>query len=150
MAAVVGSIGAGLVGCKGANEPNGFLDPTSVGRWDDKRPLVVPILSHLDVGMEEANGEFQTATEVRPEDLVSRPEDYLISANDVLTITISDLVGPGSDQVVQRRVTESGRVSLPMVGQVAAAGRSEADLEKEIHDAYKAQGLIQNAQVTVT
>ncbi|HZZ43907.1 MAG TPA: polysaccharide biosynthesis/export family protein [Tepidisphaeraceae bacterium] len=149
MAAVLAAMG-GVVGCTGKDEPNGFLDPTSVGRWDDKRPLVVPILSHLDVGMEESNSAFQSATEVRPEDLVAHPEDYLISPDDLLTITVSDLVGPGADQVSSRRVTETGRVSLPMLGQIPAAGRSESDLEKEIQQAYKTAGLIQNAQVSVT
>jgi protein involved in polysaccharide export with SLBB domain len=126
------------------------LDPTAVGRFDDKRPLVVPILSHLDVGMEEANSAFQSATEIRPEDLVSEAEDYLISANDLLAVTISDLGGPGADQIAQRRVTESGRVSLPMIGQLPASGRTEADLEREIVEAYRNAGLIQNAQVSVT
>src|SRR5437763_4310319 len=106
------------VGCT-AHHPfeNGFLDPTEVGRFK-KDPLLRPILSSLETGIEEPNEEFASATDVRPEDLAAAARDYVIGANDLLTISITDLVGPQVETIKQARVSESGNVSLPLLGQL--------------------------------
>jgi len=39
--------------------------------------------------------------------------------------------------VKQARVSESGNISLPLVGQVRAEGLTEAQLETEIQRAYR-------------
>jgi polysaccharide export outer membrane protein len=136
---------AALTGC----ETKGWIDPTSVGRWE-KEPLVVPILSNLDAAVDEPNPEFLQATDVRPEDLIPSTHDYVIGKNDLITVSITDLVGPGVETVKSSRVSESGNVSLPMVGQVKAAGETEAQLEQSIVKAYRDANIIQNATVSVT
>jgi polysaccharide export outer membrane protein len=139
-------VGVGLLtGC----ETKGFLDPTAVGRWE-KEPLVVPILNNLDAAVEEANPEFLNATDVRQSDLTPPKTDYVIGPDDLLGISITDLIAPGVETVKSTRVSTSGYVSLPMVGQVKAAGLTEADLEKSIVQAYRDANIIQNAQVSVT
>src|SRR5262245_30018474 len=65
-------VGASLtMGC----EVGSLLDQTEMGRYQ-KQPLVVPILSNIDPVSEEVSPDFQSATEVRPEDLVSTASDY--------------------------------------------------------------------------
>jgi polysaccharide export outer membrane protein len=74
----------------------------------------------------------------------------VVGKNDLLSISITDLVGPGIETVKQARVSESGNISLPLVGQVRAEGLTEAQLETEIQRAYREANLMPNAQVSVT
>jgi protein involved in polysaccharide export with SLBB domain len=82
--------------------------------------------------------------------MTSSVNDYTIGRNDLLQITISDLMGPGQETVKTSRVSESGNVSLPYLGVVHAAGLTEFELEQTIIKAYRDANLIQNAQVSVT
>jgi polysaccharide export outer membrane protein len=136
-----------IAGCN----TRGFFDPTEMVRGGQPtEPLLIPILNHLDPSVEEFNSEFVTATDPRPEDLVSSNSDYTISRNDLLSISISDLVGPGQDTVKTARVTESGNISLPYLGPVHAEGLTEIELEQVIVQAYRDAAIVQRAQVTVT
>ena len=150
MAAAVGSI---LTGCSGTGATTdlrkGFLDPTAVGRFQ-KQPLVVPILSSLDRNVDVADDRFRNATEVTADDLNPSNRDYTIGRNDLVSIAITDLVAPNVETIRTPRVSESGTVSLPIIGQIQAAGLTEAALEKEITKAYRQADVIQNAQVSVS
>ena len=134
-----------LTGC----ETNSFLDPGQVGRWQ-KTPLVVPILDNLNLGVDEADMQFGTARDVQQSDLTEVASDYLISPNDSLSVSITDLIAPGSESTKTLRVSQTGKISLPLLPQpVQAAGLSEQQLERAIADAYKDAQVITNAQVTV-
>ena len=126
-----------------------FFDQSELGKYP-KRPLLVPILEKLDTGYEEGDERFASATNVRPKDLVSTPTDYVISPNDFLLVSITDLLGPGQEQFKQVRVSESGNISLPYIKQIKAAGLTEGQLEEAIAQAYRDMDLVQNAQVSVT
>ena len=76
--------------------------------------------------------------------------DYVLGRNDFVAISITDLVAPNVESVVQKRISESGKISLPLVGQIQAAGLSEAQLESAVQQAYRDAGLIQSATVSVT
>jgi polysaccharide export outer membrane protein len=144
-----------LVGCDGLTpksfDPNkGFIDPSEVAVIrDGKQPLLVPILDKLDPSVEEDDMTFGNATEVRAEDLVPTQGDYRIGKSDLLQITITDLVGPGIESLKQSRVSESGRISLPLIGQVDADSLTEAQLETLIAQKYRDANIISNAQVSV-
>jgi polysaccharide export outer membrane protein len=128
---------------------NGFFNPAEMGRFK-REPLLLPIVSTLDTGIEEPNDQFAKAEDVKPEDLVSTNQDYLIGRNDVLSISITDLVAPGVETLKQLKVSESGNISLPLVGQVRAEGLTEAQLETEIQRAYREANLMPQAQVSVS
>jgi len=149
-------IASSLIGC--SNPPStgaltdfrkGFLDPTAVGRFQ-KQPLVVPILSSLDRSVDVADEQFRNANDVRPEDIEPTGSDYTIGRNDLINVAITDLVAPNVETTRQMRVSESGMISLPLVGQVQAQGLTEAQLEKQIAAAYRQANLIQSAQVSVS
>jgi polysaccharide biosynthesis/export protein len=150
LAGVVGL--SNLVGCSGVGSTTdlnkGFLDPTAVGRYQ-KEPLVVPILSSLDRNVDVPVEQFRGATDVRPEDLESSGNDYTIGRNDLISVSITDLVAPNVETVRTARVTETGMISLPLVGQIKATGLTEAQLQDSITKAYRDANLIQNAQVSV-
>lgn len=143
--AAILTLGVGiLTGCK-----NGFIDPTEMGRFDQE-PLARPILNTLNTGYAEPEDEFLGASDTKPEDLVASDADYVIGKNDLISITISDLVGPGVETTKTTRVSESGNVSLPLVGQIKAIGLTEAEMEQAVAKAYADARLIANAQVAVT
>ena len=104
---------------------NGFLDPTAVGRFD-KKPLLVKILNSLDTGVEEVNDEFTNATDPSPEDLVAEQQDYTLGKNDLISVSITDLVNPGIETVKTTRISETGNISLPYINQLKAEGYTEA------------------------
>jgi len=147
-AAVVGLVVGALALTTGC-ETKSFIDPSELGRYK-KDPLVLPILDRLDTGVEEPTEEFSDAGEIRPDDLVPDVADYVIGKNDLVNVSITDLQGPGVETLKTTRVAESGKISLPLIGQVQAAGRTEAELEQDVIGAYRDAGLIQNAQVSVT
>ena len=146
---------AALVGCDGLTpksfDPNkGFIDPSEVSvSRDGKQPLLVPILDKLDPSVEEDDAIFSNSTEVRAEDLIPSAGDYRIGNSDLLQITITDLVGPGIESLKQVRVSESGRISLPLVGQIDTVGLTEAQLETLVAQKYRDANIISNAQVSV-
>jgi polysaccharide export outer membrane protein len=128
---------------------NGWLNPGDVGRFK-KQPLLMPIVNSLDTGIEEPNDQFAQASDPKPEDLVADNKDYVIGKNDLLSISITDLVAPGVETIKQVRVSESGNISLPLIPPVKAEGLTEAQLETEIQRAYREANLMPNAQVSVT
>src|ERR1700689_1779182 len=148
MAAAILAATALLGGC----DVKSFIDPSEMGRYD-KTPLQKPILSSLssiDRAIDDPNDLFSNAVEVRPEDLVVVPTDYVIGNNDLINVTVSDLAGQGVETTKQTRVSESGNISLPLIGQVHAEGLTEDQLQTAITAAYHNAQLITNAQVSAT
>jgi polysaccharide biosynthesis/export protein len=141
---VVAASVAALSGC----DIKSFIDPGEVGRFK-KNALLVPILNKLDTGYEEPDEQFANAREVQPGDLIPQGGDYTIGKGDLVSVSVTDLVGPGVETTKTARVSDSGNINLPLVGQVHAEGLTETQLEKAISDAYKGAQLIQNAQVSV-
>ncbi len=143
--------GMGLLGLLSASvgcETKSFLDPGEVGRFE-KTPLLVPILDKVVVGVEQDEVRFAGAREVTPEDLVAPTSDAIIGANDVIQVTINDLVGPGLQSVETKRVSQNGKISLPMLGQIDVAGLTEAELELKVNDLYASKNLIVDARTSV-
>ena len=147
--ALCGVVTAGMLLAGGAGCRN-FIDQSDVTRGPTGSRLVVPILSSIDP-IDEGDVEFQGATEVRPEDLDVAATDYIIARNDLVTVSIFDLINQGVESVRTGRVTETGNLTLPMLNEpVRAAGLTETQLQKAVAAAYRDAGLIQNAQVTAT
>jgi len=158
------SLAAGLVGCTEPNmwnpgdglTPNSFapgkafLDPSETAATSKRGPLLVPILDKLNTNIDEPSAEFGNATDIRPEDSVASNTDYTIGRNDLVQISINDLQQIGSETVKQARVSESGNISLPLIGQVQAVGNTEAQLEQVIATKYQDAGFLKNATVSVT
>src|SRR5439155_1031046 len=132
-------------------EGDKFLDPSEVAVPGlRKGPLLVPILDKLNTNIDEPAAEFGNATDIRPEDLVATASDYTVGRNDLISVTINDLQALGTETVKQARVSESGNISLPLIGQVQAVGYTEAQLEQNIAAKYQDAGFLKNATVSVT
>jgi len=71
-------------------------------------------------------------------------QDYILGEGDVLTITVYDQ--PDLKSVV--RISGDGLITLPLIGQVQAAGQSVDQLSKKI-EARLADGYLVHPQVTI-
>lgn len=137
-------------GCENMEEPKSFLDPAQVGRLKHE-PLVVPILSKLDIGTDEEEAQFANARDVVEADLVTTATDYSVSANDVLSVSISNLLGPNtvSDRTI--RVTQNGKISLPLLdAPITVIGKTEQQVEQAIKDGYRDAQILPDAQISVS
>jgi len=138
---------AGLLILNGCGAKS-WLDQSELSRNQGGR-LVVPILTSIDP-IDEAETEFVGSQEVRPDDLKVVATDYVISRNDLINVSVFDLVNGGVESVKTTRVSETGTLSVPgMPDPVKAAGLTEADLQKSIVQAYRESGILQKAQVSV-
>ena len=131
----------------------GLLDQSEITRGNHGSPsehLLVDILPSIDP-LDHPNPEFPDAEAVKGDDLKVITTDYVITPNDLITVSIFDLVNQGIESVRTARVSETGMLSLPMLSEpVRAAGLTEAQLQKAIAAKYKEAGLLPNAQVAVT
>lgn len=151
----VALIALGLAGTGCTNDNTGsrvksFLDPSQVG-FDANSGKVVNIVDNLAVGEDEDVVSFGNARDVTAADLVNDATDYKISPNDLLQVTLSDLAGPGSEQVKTVRVSQTGQIVLPLlVKPVQATGLSEAQVQQAVVDAYKDADVVRNATISVS
>jgi protein involved in polysaccharide export with SLBB domain len=101
---------------------------------------------------EEATVAWEQAEEPMPEDTVAVESDYVFMAGDVITVAIFELLQEGIQFVSNYVVTETGRISIPEVGIIEAAGLSETQLEEQIRQTLSPSGLdkLKNPSVIVT
>lgn len=132
----------GLSGCY--NDP---LDPTQLGRFEPT-PAINVILDTLGVA-DEPSPTYEGAEDPRPEDLALYEADYVFGPGDVVRISIFELYQEGAAYVNDYIVTETGRISVPDVGLVRAAGLTEPQLEQELRNILSPT-ILKNPAVTVT
>lgn len=131
--------------CVGCSEK--VLNPSQIGRFRPV-PVVNVILDSLGVE-DEPEPTYAGAEDPRPEDIILYEQDYAFGIGDVVRISIFELLQQGRNYVNDFIVTESGRISIPDVGQIRAAGLTEIKLEEEIRDILSPNILI-DPVVTVT
>jgi len=138
---LVAAVGAGLAGCG-----NKVLDPTQVGRFRPT-PAVDVILDSLGVAEEPAVA-WETAEEPRPEDVRPEKGDYILQSGDVIRVSVFELLQEGAALINDYTITESGKLSIPEVGNIQAAGSTETQLEEQIRKALT-PNILRNPSVTV-
>jgi polysaccharide export outer membrane protein len=131
-----------LVGCGSK-----FFDPTQVGRFRPT-PAVNVILDSLGVA-EEAPEPWEGAQDPRPIDVMVFDTDYVFSSGDIVRIGIFELLQEGVTYTHDYVVSETGRMSIPEVGVVEAAGLTESQLEEEIRRILS-PSILKEPSVTVT
>lgn len=131
-----------MVGCY--NDP---LDPTQIGRFEPT-PAINVILDTLGVA-DEPTPVYEGAEDPKPEDLIELKTDYVFGPGDVVRISIFELYNEGQTYVNDYVVTETGRISIPDVGIVQAAGLTEPQLEQEIRNILSPT-ILKNPSVTAT
>jgi len=133
--------GLSLAGCS-----NKAMDPTQIGRFRPT-PAVNVILDSLGVA-EEAPLAWENAEEPRPKDIIASKTDHALRSGDVVRVTIYELFQEGVALVNDFVVSETGKISIPEVGVVQAAGLTETQLEEEIRRILS-PGILKEPSVTV-
>ena len=131
-----------MAGCN-----NKTLDPSQIGRFRPT-PAVNVILNSLGVA-EEAAVAWENAQEPQPSDIVAVKADYALRPGDLVRISIYELFQEGVPAVNDYIVSETGKVSVPDVGVIQAAGLTERQLEEQIKQILS-PGVLRNPSVTVT
>jgi polysaccharide export outer membrane protein len=124
-----------------------FWDPSQVGRFRPV-PAVNVILDSLGVA-EETPAAWETGVEPKPADIIAYDTDYVFGPGDVVSISIFELFNEGTMFNTQLVVTETGKISIPDVGVVEAAGLTESQLEEEIKQILS-PNIIKEPSVVVT
>ena len=77
-----------------------------------------------------------------------RPSDYRIGPDDLLEVTLFDIEGKNGDpRQVVARVSQSGSITLPLVGPVAVGGETPVGAEAILRERYRR--FIHDPQITV-
>jgi len=126
---------------------NKFWDPTQIGRFRPT-PAVNVILDSLGVAEEEPVA-WENAEEPRPSDTIVMETDYALRAGDVVRVSIFELLQEGVEFVNDYVITESGKISIPEVGVLEAAGLTETQLEQEIRQILS-PSILKEPSVVVT
>jgi len=77
--------------------------------------------------------------------LLSFAQDYTLGSQDVLKITVYE----HPDLTTETRVSENGRITFPLIGELDAKGLNTLQLEKNIADKLSNMGYIKDPQVSV-
>ncbi len=126
---------------------NKFFDPTQVGRFRPV-PAVNVILDSLGVA-DETPSAWEGAEEPRPVDVIVYDTDYVFASGDIVRISIFELLQEGAPFINDYTVTETGKISIPEVGVIEAAGLTESQLEEEIMQILS-PSILKEPSVTVT
>lgn len=125
---------------------NGFLDPTQTGRFESK-PIRNEIRRTLGP-LEEPEG-IPGAVEPTREDLVVTYEESPIDRGDVIDISIFELIVPGQPADMRRLVNEVGYITLPTLGAMKVVGLTPRQLELQLVEKLKSDGVLQEPEVAV-
>ena len=131
-----------LAGCG-----NKFFDPTQIGRFRPV-PSVNVILDSLGIA-EETPPVWEGTEEPRPIDVMVVETDYVFNSGDIVRVNIFELLQEGQPFLNDYIVTETGKISIPEVGVVEAAGLTESQLEDEIRQILS-PSVLKDPSVVVT
>ena len=130
------------VGCS-----NGFMD-VSKPFYNATTPTTLPIMDRLDV-IEAGDENQPVVTQVQPSDLIPPSGEYVIGPSDLLSVNVFQLNLPGQENVQYRRVDETGKVRLQVIGPVDASGKTPTQLEADIAGVLDRKGILRDAEVNV-
>lgn len=72
-------------------------------------------------------------------------DDYLVGSGDMVKINVFDY----PDLTVETRVSESGRITFPLLGEITIGGKTPAEAEKAIANELSLQGFVRQPHVTL-
>jgi len=106
---------------------------------------------------EAAMARWESLTDTRSRRTISRSfeaaglraEDYRIGPEDVLAISVFEWELREETRTLEARVSQSGCVVLPVIGMLAAGGRSTAELQQEVERILTRKKILKNPRVTV-
>jgi polysaccharide biosynthesis/export protein len=130
-----------------ACETNGWLiDPQRTGYFQTT-PTAIPILTRIDV-IEQAADTSIVYTQPSSEDLIPNQLEYKLAPGDVIRVSIPQLISADQTDISTRVIDQSGRISLPIIGQTPAAGLTVEQLEEDVKK--RLAGIITNPKAFIS
>jgi len=130
-----------------ACETNGWLiDPQRTGYFQTT-PTAIPILTRIDV-IEQAADTSIVYTQPSSEDLIPNQLEYKLAPGDVIRVSIPQLISADQTDISTRVIDQSGRISLPIIGQTPAAGLTVEQLEEDVKK--RLAGVITNPKAFIS
>lgn len=126
-------------------EVDSYFDPSRTGYFETT-PTTMPVLARLDV-IERQAYKGATISAPQSEDLVPSELKYRLAPGDAVRVEVFELINPGTTEVLPVTIDQTGNIRLPEVGDIAAAGLTIEELQKDIE--LKASKLIENPVVVV-
>ncbi len=139
---LVAAVALRLAGCSTKT-----LDPTQIGRFRPT-PAVNVILDSLGVA-EEVAPAWSNAEEPQPKDIVAVRGDYMLRSGDLVRVSIFELYLDSQTVTNDYIISETGKISIPVVGVVQAAGLTETQLQEEIRQILS-PNILKDPSITVT
>lgn len=81
--------------------------------------------------------------------LALQNRDYLVGPDDVLDVSIFEWEMTEQTKTLNCRVAESGTIALPVIGVVTAAGKTVAEIQKDIETTLSTRGVLHTPRVAV-
>jgi protein involved in polysaccharide export with SLBB domain len=123
-------LAAVIVALGGCNVTS-YFDPSKTGRFENT-PTTIPILERIDV-IERDPDPWAKASPVTPDDLLPSDLTYRLSAGDLITVEIFELMMQGEVWGSTRRIDASGLFRLPApLGDIRAAGLTTQEFQDEV------------------
>lgn len=119
-----------LVPLGGCIVNDSFMNPSITGRWEHT-PTRVPILEHL-AAIEAPADEWVEISEITNEDLIPQSTVYRVSAGDVLTLSIWDLIATNQVEILIRQIDPNGYLEVPQLGRIFISGLTEKEVSERI------------------
>ena len=110
----------------------GCNEPDTIGRFR-ATPITTIILDNLGV-IDEEPDIYTDARPAKPQDLVPDETEYLFGPGDSVMVTIMDLFEIGFQYREILRINEIGRITVPEIGTLQAAGLTELEVSETIED----------------
>ena len=108
----------------------GCSDPTTIGRFR-ATPVTNVILENVGV-VDEPSDRFAAARPPHSGDLLPIAEEYQVQPGDVLRVSINELDQVGVQRIEQVVVSETGRITLPVIGTLPVSGSTELQIIEDI------------------
>ncbi len=124
---------------------NGLLDPSQVGQF--ARPRRNEIRQALGI-LEEPKG-IQNSEEPTEDDVRVVFSDAVIGPNDIISVSVFELLTPGVFTDVELQVSQLGAAKLPALGEIQVAGLTSRQLEAKLTEKIKEEGILDDPDVRV-
>ncbi len=127
-----------------------FLDPSKTIAKSEDGPSTMGIINSA-TALDQAERRVPNSTFPTPRDLYYDDSDYVIGAGDVVAISILDLYYEGVETSVQRTISESGFLDLPLLSKrIEATGLTKEGLKKRIISRYSDAGILRPGRSSVS
>ena len=134
-----------VAGCNAEWVRNSVWDPSAVGRYTMRNSVTTQVIRSVSI---QDLDDAIIAEPPKEDDLVVQYTDYVLKPNDIVQMSVFELLFEGYDQSYNRQISDLGFVTVPILGTFKASGKTPHQLEIDIANRLRGEVLI-DPQVSV-